>query len=951
MIVSWHQACDYLTSERRPTDNKERADGGLTLYETNAVPIHNLSKMFAPKQVAVLGTSARPGTIGQRVIKNMLQAGFGGGLYPVSDACESVHGMPTFLNVRALPEKPDLAVICNPAIEVPAIVRECGSAGIPSIIILSSGFSEVGDEGRRLENLLLVEAKQWPEMRILGPNSLGIVSPSNSLNASFAAGSPKPGRVAFISQSAALCASILDWSRSADVGFSHVVSLGNVVDIEFSDLIDYFSCDPCTSSLVLYVESIGKAREFMSAARAFTHSKPIIVYKPGQYSVDAATATCHAGSIVTVDAAYDAAFRRAGAVRVEHPEDMVDCAEVLSTQRLPKGSRLGIVTNAGGPGLMAMDELKKWHGELAKLSPETQNRLNEILPSYWSNGNPVNVFGDSDPRRYSRTVRALLDDPEVDGVVAILTPQLPTDPTGTAKRLANIAARSPKPILAAWLGGDSVAEGRQILAKARVATYESPDRAIRAFGYLCRYVRNREVLYETPHNAPAPAVIERVAATKLVSRLLKRSNKVLSETDAKFLLQAYGIPTTTPELARNQNDATTIANRLGYPVVLKVQSPDIVHKNDVAGVALGVNDDPTARRAYDKIITLVQLRQPGARIDGVTVQPMVNAPGGIELMVGMKRDPVFGPVLLVGVGGTAAEFLADIALELPPLNERLARRMLESLRIWPLLAGQRGRQAVNAESLIDVLIRLSYLIAEHPEIRELDVNPLYVTPEGVIALDASIVLDALQLSRSSRPFVDLAIRPYPEEFVREVQLRDGESLVLRPIKPEDEPLWHDLLRRTSRNSLWHRFRYSFKETTHELATRFCYVDYDRTMALVAEADFEGTKRLVAVARLVTDADHQCAEFAVLVEDEWQGKGLGKLLTQYCLEVAEAWGIRLLTAETTADNFPMQAIFRRLGFELAGLAGAHEWTYRKLIKRTVTKGAAADAELALATSAS
>jgi acetyltransferase len=497
------------------------------------MPVHNLSKMLAPQHVAVLGANDRPTAIGQTVVKNMLQAGFGGALYPVSESCKTVHGLPTFPRITAVPERPDLAIICNPAIEVSELVRECGNTGIPSVIILSSGFHEIGGAGRELEDSLLLEANRWPGMRILGPNSLGIVSPANSLNASFAQHSPKAGHVAFISQSAALCASILDWSRSADIGFSHVVSLGSALDVEFSDLIDFFAGDPYTSSIVLYVESIKKSREFMSAARAFSHSKPLIVYKPGRCSFEAATTTSHAGGIVTVDAVYDAAFRRAGAVRVDQPEDMFDCAEVLSTQRLPKGPRLGIVTNAGGPGLMAMDELIKWHGELADLSAETVSKLNELLPSYWSHRNPVNVSADSDPRRYSRTVQLLLDDPQVDGVVALLAPQSSTDPSVTAERLANIAVRSLKPILAAWLGGDSVTDARRLLTKARVASYESPDRAIRAFGYLCRYVRNREALYEAPRNIAAAAVVERKKATELVRQFSRHSKTVLSETEAK----------------------------------------------------------------------------------------------------------------------------------------------------------------------------------------------------------------------------------------------------------------------------------------------------------------------------------------------------------------------------------------------------------------------------------
>jgi acetyltransferase len=565
---------------------------------------------------------------------------------------------------------------------------------------------------------------------------------------------PLVGRIAFISQSGALCTAILDWSLSANIGFSHFVSIGNAVDVDFADLIDYLADDPDTTSIVLYVESIAKAAEFLSAARAFTRTKPIVAYKAGRFAASAQAAASHTGAMAGIDEVYDAAFRRAGVVRVEEAEDMFDCAELLATHRLPGGPRLAIVTNSGGPGVMAADELLKKRGQLAQLALKTIERLNAELPPHWSHANPVDVLGDAGADRFARAVEIVLEDANTDALLAIVAPQAITDPTDMAKETARIAATASKPMLAAWMGGASVEEGRRLLTAAGIAAYELPERAVRAFDYMLSYSMRRQ----TRNDAPVAQIqnlsgIDRQAALALIAQFSPGPGGVLSESDSKALLLAYGIETTIPKLALTQADAVRLCREIGYPVVMKLQSPDITHKTEVKGVQLGLADEHAVRDAYDRIVNSVRARRPDARVDGVTVQPMAYSPTGVELIAGAKRDLVFGPVVLVGAGGVLAELLGDQALELAPLDERLARRMLQSLRAWALLSGFRGRPAVDVDGVIDALLRVSRLIIDQPQVLELDVNPLLTTPERVVALDARVILAKVTTSISTEPAI------------------------------------------------------------------------------------------------------------------------------------------------------------------------------------------------------
>jgi len=879
------------------------------------VSIETLDKIFNPQRVAVIGASDKKTAVGYTVLRNLIGSGFQGVVYPVNAKRESVQGIQAFRDIPSLPHAPDLAVICTPGRSVPGLIRACGEAGTRGIVIISAGFREAGEEGRALERKILQEQAKFEGMRIVGPNCLGIIVPGIHLNASFAAATPGKGHIGFISQSGALCTSVLDWALEEGIGFSYFVSVGNMLDVSMGDLIDYFGSATETRSIILYIESITEAREFMSAARAFARVKPIVAFKAGRFTESAQAAASHTGAMAGVDAVYEAAFQRAGIERIFQIEDMFDCAELLARQQTPKGDRLAIVTNAGGPGVMTTDALIARDGELAVLSDETIENLNKFLPPFWSHGNPIDVLGDAPPERYGKTLEIVLADPNVDAVLVILTPQAMTDPTESARRVGKAAEKARKPILVAWMGGRMVSEGVQLLNQVGIPTYKTPEQAVRAFMHLVSYARNLEILHETPRDIPVEFTLDRKRLRGVFDTILTEGDEILSENVSKAFLEAYEIPATKPQLARSAEEAVQVARRCGYPVVLKIHSPQITHKTEVDGVMLNLNSDEAVNRAFEEMVAKAAERVPDAEILGVTVQKMVTWPNQFELIVGMKKDPVFGAVIMVGMGGTAAEVFRDRALGLPPLNESLARRMLESLKSWPLLQGYRGKPGANIDRLIEVLMRFSYLVADYPEIKEFDVNPLVVTPEDVIALDARVIVDRDMVARSVRPYAHLAIRPYPEEFVTQRTMEDGTPVILRPIKPEDEPMWHDLVASCSTESLRFRFSYIFKQTTHEMATRFCFLDYDREIAIVAEVEEQGERKLIGVGRLAADMNQENAEFSVIVVDRWHGRGLGSLLTRYCLDVAKRWGVKRVVAQTSRQNSRMLATFRSFDFQI------------------------------------
>ncbi len=879
------------------------------------MPIKKLNSIFKPKRIALIGVSNNPKSVGGITLRNLVSGGFNGVVYPVNPKREAVFGIPCYPDVKSLPKVPDLAVIMTSAKWVPQILKDCGELGIHGVIIMSAGFKEAGPEGQKLEKQIKAEKAKFPDMRVIGPNCLGILVPGLNMNVSFADGMPKKGHVAFISQSGALCTSVLDWACESNIGFSNFVSIGNSMDVSFGDLIDYFGQDPNTKSIILYIESISDARAFMSAARAFSREKPIIVYKSGRFPESAAAAASHTGALASEDSIYDAVFRRAGLARVFNFGNIFDFTDLVGRRRIPKGNRLAIVTNAGGPGVMATDSLISLGGKLVKLSDETMQKLNDYLPPFWSHGNPIDVLGDATPERFAKTTEIILEDKNVDAVLVLLTPQAMTDPNATATAIAKMATKTTKSIMAAWLGGASMHEGVHIFNEAGISSFSTPEQAIKAFMTLSNYSQNLKLLYETPKEVPVSFQYDRNELREKYLKNVFPKAKVLNEDDSKMLINDYGINTTHPTPATSEDEAVAISEKKGYPVVMKIYSPDITHKSDVGGVALNIKNADMIRANFRNMIKTVAEKCPNAKIEGVTIQKMVDTKDAVELIVGTKKDPVFGTVMLIGMGGTTAELFNDKRLEFPPLNEQLAKQMVKSLKIYPLLKGWRGDSPKNIDKLIEALIRMSYLAADYPEIEELDINPLIVTPNDVIALDARIVVDKKLLETPAKEYSHLILRPYPESLIKKATLKDGTKITLRPIKPEDEPMWLEMLTSCSKESIYHRFRYDFYFDSHEIASQFCFIDYDREIAIVAEVNIEGEKKLIGVGRLIADPDVEMMEYAILITDTWQKKELGFTITKYCLEIAQSRGIKSLTAETTTDNKPMISVFRKLNFKI------------------------------------
>jgi acetyltransferase len=875
--------------------------------------LHNLDQIFKPQRIALICLGAKPSPLALSTLHNLLDCGFPGVVYPVNPDIESFQGIPTYTDVAHLPRTPDLALICAPAGEVPSIVEDCGRAGIGGIVIMSGGFRESGEEGRLLERTISGIVRRFPGMRIIGPNSLGLIVPNRNLNASHAVTMPKAGRLAFVSESRALCNSVIDWAAEEGIGFSAFVSIGTMLDVGFGDLIDYFGSDPDTRAIILYLQSIEHPRKFMSAARAFARSKPIVAYKAGRYAESAQAAASHTGAMVAEDAVYEAAFKRAGVVRVTELDDVFDVAELLASQRLPRGARLGIITNAGGPAIIATDALLARRGSLAMLSDETLAGLDTVLPPVWSRANPVDLLDSAPPERYANATSLVLEDANVDAALVIFATQTNSDPQRIAEVVVEAARSSHKPILAAWMGGGRVRNGIRVLNEASIPTHTTPEQAVRAFMHLVTYSNNLESLYETPRDIPVHFNLNRRKLRKKLRPLLEEGAGGLTELQAWAFLRAYQIPVCKSSIARSTDEAVKVAGRIGYPVALKVLSPKILHKVDMGGVALDLQRPDEVRAAYKRMRSSAGGTLSEDDFKGVTVQKMMHFSDSLELILGAKKDATFGPVIMIGIGGIATGVVQDRALGLPPLNERLVRTMLESLRFWPVLEGYRGQPAIDLDQLIEVIIRFSLLVTDYPEIREFDINPLLATPERVLALGAAMILDDTVDTSRLRPYSHLAIRPYPEEYVRSGSLRDGTSVTFRSIRPEDEPLWHELIETSSPESIRFRFRSLFRQATHQMAVEHCMIDYEREIAIVAETRDAEQRQLCGAAQLMADADHEAAEFAVLVPDPWQGRGVGGMLLDYSLRLARRWGIQRVVAETDPDNRRMLAVFEKRGF--------------------------------------
>lgn len=891
-----------------------RRRGVLLARSGLSMSTRNLEKIFQPHRVVLLGANDQPFSPGSVVLRNLISGNFPGVVYPVDPLREAIHGIPTFPDLASLPHMADLALLCGPAADVPNQLRDCARAGIEAAIIYSEGFRESGPAGAALETRIAEITSEFPDLRVLGPNSLGIVAPHAGLNASQAATKPSAGHLAFISQSRALCNSIIDWATEQGIGFSYFVSIGNMVDIGFGDLIDYLNRDPHTRAIILYLQSIEHARSFMSAARAFARMKPIVAYKAGRYGESARAAASHTGAMVAEDAVYGAALERAGVMRVTDLDDVFDVSELLTSKRLPKGAKLAIVSNAGGPAVIATDSLLAREGVLARLRDETVAALDAALRSGGVHNNPIDLLDSATAEDFSAATRIVLGDENVDAVLVIFAAQSGSDPLDIAMKVTGVTEHSNKPVLAAWMGGRTVLPGIRHLNEAGIATHSTPEQAVRAFMHLVSYARNLESLYQTPRELPVRFDLNRHKLRRRLRPLFRgKASRFVSQKQAMALLKAYGIPFVKTAIVGSREEAIRAAGQIGYPVVLKILAPQLVHKVDIGGVALDLADANAVDEAYDRISQCAGETDAQLHIQGFAVQKMVAARSGIELILGAKKDPTFGPVLMVGSGGVATDVTQDRALGLPPLNERSTKRMLEALRLWPILEGYRGQPGIDLDRLIEVIIRFSCMISDYPEIREFEINPLIATPRDVLGVDAAAILEEAAPEDVRDPYAHLAIRPYPEEYVRRDRLKDGTSITLRFVRPEDEQQWHRLIDGSSQESIRFRFRSLFKKSTHKMAVEQCFIDYEREIGLVAEVEAGGSATLVGVAHLLTETTRDAAEFAVIIADVWQRKGLGGLLLDYCLELAGRWGFKRIVAETDPENQAMLAVFDSRGF--------------------------------------
>ena len=892
-----------------------------------------LSAMLAPRAIAVIGSSESPGSVGRALVENLQS--FGDRVFLVNSKRTTVLGQKAFSKIGDVPADVDLAVIATPAATVPKIVGECAAANVKGAVIISAGFKECGPAGVELEKQILA---QRGRMRVIGPNCIGVMLPHIGLNATFAKPLALPGNIGFISQSGALCTAILDWSLSNQLGFSAFISIGSMLDVNWGDLIYHLGDDPHTRSILLYMESVGDARSFLSAAREVALAKPIIVIKVGRTKAAAKAAASHTGALTGSDQVLDAAFRRVGVLRVDTIAELFDIAELLGKQPRPAGPRLAIVTNGGGPGVLATDALIECDGKLAELSSQSYDALDKLLPPHWSRGNPVDILGDADADRYQKAVDIVARDQNNDGLLAILTPQAVTESSATAEKLRSFGKLKTKPFLASWIGGTGVAPGAAILNGANIPTFEYPDAAARAFCAMWRYSRNLDALYETPALSESVG-IKKASAEKIIHRARNAGRTLLTEVEAKEILAAYGIPVVQTRIAKSEKEAVDLAKKIGGAVVLKIHSETITHKSDVDGVKLNLHGANAVRRAYREIKAAVTGGvDPGTALMkwsmtvtnssrdthraplqkaflGVTVQPMI-ASDGYELILGSSIDAQFGPVLLFGAGGYFVEVFNDRALGLPPLNRTLAQRFMEQTRIFTALKGFRGRAAIDLAALGDILVRFSQLVIEQRRIKEIDINPLLVSAERTIALDARMVLHDPQIEEKDLPRA--AIRPYPAEYIRKWKL-DNVPVIIRPIRPEDEPLMIEFHKTLSERSV--QFRYfgvlSLKQRTmHERLRRVCFIDYEREIALVAEQkDRDGHARLLGVGRLIKEHGIDEAEFAILVGDPWQEKGLGTELLKLLVQIGRKEHLRRIIGYIAGENTLMKQVSEDVGFDM------------------------------------
>ena len=875
--------------------------------------VRNLDKLFQPRSIALIGATPRPGSVGAIIARNLHRAGFAGELTMVNPHHDTIGGSTVYPNVASLPQTPDLGVIVTPPETVPGLVAELGGRGTRAAVIITAGFGELGERGRALQQAAFDAAKPYL-LRIVGPNCVGIMVPRLGLDATFSHLTAPAGDIAFVSQSGAMITAMLDWAVPRGIGFSYVVSLGDMADVDFGDMLDFLAVDPRTRAILLYAEGVTHGRKFMSAARAAARIKPVLVLKAGRSNAGARAAASHTGVLAGADAVYDAAFRRAGMLRVGNLAELFDAAETLALTHEQVGDRLAILTNGGGAGVLATDALIAAGGQLAALSQATIAELNRLLPVTWSHGNPVDIIGDASGERYGDALTALIGDPKVDAILVLNCPTALAQAEDAARSVIDtVAATSPgalrgRNVITAWLGEHSARAARQLFAEAHIASYETPDSAIGGFMHRVHHRRNQELLMETPPARPDRFEPDFATARRVIATALGAGNSWLDPEEAGAVLAAYGLPLIANYRAGDPRQAAFAAATVGFPVALKILSPDIAHKTDVGGVALNLRNAEEVTQQARTMVERVKTARPEARLDGFLVQSMVRRSGAVELLVGLVEDPVFGPLVAFGQGGTAVELVHDSSLELPPLNALLARRLMARTRVWQLLQGYRGKPPASIDSVVEVLVRLGQLAADHPQIRELDINPLLADSAGVVALDARVRIAPAQSTAAAR----LAIAPYPQDLETVERLRDGTAIRLRPVRPEDEPLLHDLAAHMNHEDLRLRFFSPVRGLSHAVAARLSQLDYDRELALLAE---HGGMTLGAT-HFFADPDKLRAEYAIAVRTDWKGRGVGYLLMTHLIEIARRWGIGELVGEVMHENEAMLQMCRELDFAVA-----------------------------------
>ncbi len=874
---------------------------------------HYLSRLLTPRSVAVVGASERPGSLGRAVFENLLAGGFKGALTPVNPKHARVLGHACARSVASMSSPPDCAVVITPARAVPEVLEDCAKAGVHSAVVLAGGFGETGAEGQALQDRVARIARR-AGIRIIGPNCVGIMRPDIGLNATFARTGARPGAIALVAQSGAVCTALVDWAWSAGFGFSSVVSTGAAVDLDAGEILDFCLHDAATRSILLYLEGVRDARRFVSALRAVARSKPIVVMKTGRRESGQRAARSHTGAMVGNDAVFDAVIRRCGAVRARTYNELFALARLLATDRLPAGDRLGIVTNGGGPGVMAADTAGDCRLTLATLSPATITKLGTLLPAHWSHANPVDIIGDATAERFAGALQAVLEDPDVDGVITLFCPQSVLPATDAAAALLPKIRATTKPVLTVWLGEHEVRAAREMVEAAGMPAFATPESSVLALGGLAEYQRAQQILMEVPSPLAATQAADCDAANALFNKVSMNGRTMMTEPESKQLLGYFGIPVPRTIIARSLDEAQTAAQTVGFPVALKILSPDISHKSDVQGVRLNVRVPAAVESQYESLMSGVRRLRPDARIDGIAVQPMIEKRFGRELAVGIARDPVFGPVISFGAGGVAIELMADNAVALPPLSEQLAEELIDRTRIARLLDSYRHIPAARRTAIVDVLLRVSDMVVNCPWLAELDINPLLVDDQGAVALDARVVIDPAHARLDAR-YSHMAIHPYPARLARQEVLRDGTTLAVRPIRPEDARMELAFVERLSDQSRYLRFFTSARSLSPRMLARLTQVDYEKEIALVAVRSAVPNDEIIGVTRYAALPDSETCEFAVTVGDRWQNKGLGTLLMQRLIAVARANGYVTMIGEILSINQSMLRLAQNLGFTL------------------------------------